>query len=795
MNEECDMPPETPPSYTHDAFISYSRKNEAFARELQRALENFKPPKDLNAPQRYLDVFRDKDDFTAGEYSQNLEKNLKQSAKLIVICSPEARASQYVDDEIRRFAKNRGADHIIPILFSGIPNNEAKPDQEQETAFPEALCEVMHMPLAANYLGFDVRKDKIKKGIFSDAWYTTLANIYEVSRSEIEQRDKKRRLRTRRIVFSSLVASVAVLSVLLVFALVSRNQAVVARNDADTQRNRALEQERVATTERDAAIVARQDATKARDLAEERRKEAELQRGIAVAKTEEAERERDIAEQRSKETLASMSDTLAMRNFSEASAFDLRQEIEFERSRKLKAEYDAIRSQADSAAHVRSKVLAEELTQYEDNIRTLRAHAKDLRSRARQELQRADKQWTSLGNGPVRTLVGDRSRPAPPAIFSIEVLNAAQGESLILHYGDLDNPRFILIDGGPRGTYQKYIAPRLTELKERFSGTAPLTLDMVIVSQSDAERLDGITELTTSMLQQSEKSSADVNISTVWFNHPLPLLPQFEKYLAPTPKWRLATNLLNLKIPVNVPFDYHVARPDQGAIRVRHDSGLTITVLNPTPKRLIDFHKYFAEQWKRRRGDLELPPLPEEIFSGAGRELIKPMASQKLLPLVKQKTDQSVVNRSSLVLMFEYHGKRFLYTSDANDFQIMEGLHEAGYLDNEGKVHVDLLHIPHYGSDLNVSEEFFKRVIAGQYIITGDGRFNNPETTTLNMLTTARQNEVYSLQFAHRVGREDLGIRLDQFWESSLVDRSYRRIFRPPDEQSLVVNLLDPVRY
>ncbi|HKY29882.1 MAG TPA: hypothetical protein VJM12_18215 [Pyrinomonadaceae bacterium] len=75
------------------------------------------------------------------------------------------------------------------------------------------------------------------------------------------------------------------------------------------------------------------------------------------------------------------------------------------------------------------------------------------------------------------------------------------GESLILHYGDIDNPRFILIDGGPPGTYKKYIAPRLTELKERFSGQAPLTLDIVIASQSDAERIEVITELTTSMLQ------------------------------------------------------------------------------------------------------------------------------------------------------------------------------------------------------------------------------------------------------------------------------------------------------
>ena len=781
------MPEATTPNYTHDAFISYSRKNEPFAHELQRALENFKPPKDLQAPQRYLEVFRDKEDFNAGDYFQNLENNLKVSAKLIVICSPAARASQYVNDEIQRFAQSRGAAHIVPILFAGIPNNEAKPGQEQEMAFPEALCKVMQMPLAVNYLNFKVGKDKVSKGIYADAWYTTLANVYEISRSEIEQREKRRRIRARRILFSTLTASVAVLSVLLVFALVSRNQAVNERKEADKQRQIAKEQAQIATTQRDAAVVAE-------NLAEERRKEAVKQRGIAEEKTEEAKRERDIAEQRSKEAMASMYDTSAMRNFSEASTYDLRQAIEFDRSSKIRAEHDAIKPGADSATELRSKVLAEELKQYEDNIRSLRAHASDLRNRAQMELARADKQWTSLNNRPVQTLVGDRSRPAPPAIFSIEVLNASEGESLILHYGDLDHPRFILIDGGPRGVYESSIAPRLTELKQRFSGPAPLSLDLVIASQSDVERLQGITDLTNAMLQQSEKSSPDINITTVWFNHPLPVLPQFAEYLAPLPKWRLATNLLQLKIPVNAPFDYHVARPERGAIRVRYNSGLTITVLNPTPKTLVNFQKDFARRWRRPEVDLVFLPLAEETFSGAGREFIKPR-KKEFIPLKENGTDRSVVNLASLVLMFEYHGKRFLYTSDANDYQVLEGLHEAGYLDSEGKVYVDVLHIPHYGSDRNVSEEFFRRVIAKQYIITGDGKFNNPETATLNMLTKARQNDVYSLQFAHRVGRENLGGKLDRFWESSLIDHSYRRIFRPPDEKSLLVNLLDPVRY
>jgi hypothetical protein len=100
------------PTYINYAFISYSRKDIEFARKLEKALEDYKPPKDLNVPQRNLVIFRDESDFTGVQYEESIEKHLKTSKKMIVICSPDARKSKYVDDEIRRFAEARGAENI-----------------------------------------------------------------------------------------------------------------------------------------------------------------------------------------------------------------------------------------------------------------------------------------------------------------------------------------------------------------------------------------------------------------------------------------------------------------------------------------------------------------------------------------------------------------------------------------------------------------------------------------------------------------------------------------------------------
>jgi formylglycine-generating enzyme required for sulfatase activity len=215
------------PAYSHDAFISYSRRNEDFAAVLESALEGYKPPKGMALPQRHLEIFRDKRDFTGTEYHESLVRHLGNSAKLIVICSPDAVLSDYVNDEIKRFAQMRSAQAIIPVLVSGIPNNEARNSDDPNQAFPPALCEVMKMPLAADFRQFQAGR-RITKGDFESAWYTTLANLYGVPRADLEERDKKRRARTQRIRLMIAATILAVFTAAGFFTWRSREQSRIA---------------------------------------------------------------------------------------------------------------------------------------------------------------------------------------------------------------------------------------------------------------------------------------------------------------------------------------------------------------------------------------------------------------------------------------------------------------------------------------------------------------------------------------------------------------------------------------
>lgn len=220
-------------TYQYDAFISYSRKDKAFAAKLEQALENYKPPKDLDVPQRPLNIFRDEEDMVGNDYDKSIDRLLQDSAKLIVICSPNSRPSKYVNDEIRRFAKMASHDNIISLIIAGVYNNEAhKPEQETEKAFPSALLEVMTMPVAKDYRGFRIDKDKIDKSPFENAWYELLAGLYNKSRKEIEERDKNKQAKKRRI-RNALVTSVTiVLAMLASFAWWQHTEAQRQRNTA-----------------------------------------------------------------------------------------------------------------------------------------------------------------------------------------------------------------------------------------------------------------------------------------------------------------------------------------------------------------------------------------------------------------------------------------------------------------------------------------------------------------------------------------------------------------------------------
>jgi hypothetical protein len=126
--------------------------------------------------------------------------------------------------------------------------------------------------------------------------------------------------------------------------------------------------------------------------------------------------------------------------------------------------------------------------------------------------------------------------------------------------------------------------------------------------------------------------------------------------------------------------------------------------------------------------------------------------------------DESVPNLSSIVVLAEQGGKKILLTGDARGDKILEGMELVGLLEKKsGKMHVNILKVPHHGSDNNMETSFFERVTADHYVFSGDGEHGNPERATLEMLIEARGEDGYKVHLTYPVDEIDKGRQED--WE------------------------------
>ena len=188
--------------YKNYAFISYQRKDERWAKWLQRKLENFRLPSVYhgdNIDRKYIrPIFRDKTDLTGGVLSEVLKIELRQSRFLIVICSPNSATSKWVDEEIADFMEHHSIDAVIPFIIKGDPHSE---DVLYE-CFPPSLRKLSRQ---AEILGID-----IKEAGRTQAFIRLVAYMLGVRFDELWQRHKRRSIR---IFITEAVSCLAIIGV------------------------------------------------------------------------------------------------------------------------------------------------------------------------------------------------------------------------------------------------------------------------------------------------------------------------------------------------------------------------------------------------------------------------------------------------------------------------------------------------------------------------------------------------------------------------------------------------------
>lgn len=385
-------------------------------------------------------------------------------------------------------------------------------------------------------------------------------------------------------------------------------------------------------------------------------------------------------------------------------------------------------------------------------------------------------------------------------LFTLEALKARHGDSLLLHYGDPERPRLIVIDGGPRGVYKNSLKPRLEALRESRTPDGTLPIQLLMVSHIDDDHIQGVLELTREMIERQDDEQPQLwKIRKLWHNsfddilgnhsddlfqaaetrvgaagfgeHVPPDLPVSREaalVLANVPQGReLRQNADKLAIQANQPFENLVLATDEP---VDFGGGLTLRVLGPAPAQV----KALQEDWDKQ---LEKKGLAE------------PAQAADYL-------DNSVYNLSSIVVLAEAGGRRMLLTGDARGDHVLEYLETAGLFDGDGKVHVDILKLPHHGSHHNVKDDFFERITADHYVASGDGGYDNPELETFRMVSRVRGNDAFTFHVTYPLTEFRAGYAhhnaLKKFLaEETAKGKRYKVRFRGEDEESVVIDLGD----
>jgi hypothetical protein len=134
--------------YRYRSFVSYSRADRASAKMLQtrleryilqRALRSMKPG--VRYDRRSLrPIFRDEDDLVPGhDLPTRIRLGLEQSDFLVVVCSPRATASEWVDKEIRDFVELGRQNNILAVVVDGEPDASARGLAPNLECLPAAL--------------------------------------------------------------------------------------------------------------------------------------------------------------------------------------------------------------------------------------------------------------------------------------------------------------------------------------------------------------------------------------------------------------------------------------------------------------------------------------------------------------------------------------------------------------------------------------------------------------------------------------------------------------------------------
>ena len=323
-------------------------------------------------------------------------------------------------------------------------------------------------------------------------------------------------------------------------------------------------------------------------------------------------------------------------------------------------------------------------------------------------------------------------------MLRLRVVQAEEGDCLILECGPPTNLTRVLIDGGPETVYEEHLRGQLHEIRD-----AGGKVDLVVLSHVDNDHTVGLLDLMAELEElRANNAQETIAIDAFWHNafhrtigRDTEIEPRLKSLWANAGAAqatmtsagiavqgisegdRVRQAAVVLGIPINPGFANNLVSVDgtSGPISL---GDLTLRIVGPTEENLEELRSEWLE-WLDRFED--------------------EVADED--PSVAAMADSSIPNLSSIMILAEAEGKKVLLTGDGRGDHLLQGLERAGLLNPEGTLHVDLLKVPHHGSDRNVTKEFFETVTADIYVVSANGKHDNPDLITLKWMVEAAKKQ------------------------------------------------------
>lgn len=364
-------------------------------------------------------------------------------------------------------------------------------------------------------------------------------------------------------------------------------------------------------------------------------------------------------------------------------------------------------------------------------------------------------------------------------IFTLEPLQAAEGDCLLLHWGSADDPKLAVIDGGPGRIYENSLRPRLEQLAQR-RGMTPLPIDLAMVSHMDSDHIVGVRKLFAEIVSEMDAhvppAQRFAKVNRLWLNafndilgdavdaYYKRLTASYEASIAGEPNPALVDELATAfgtrhgLARVDAEFEAEAVgallagyadgrdlRDHHAFLRKRNAiSAMNSPFHSPSGKATLLTSEKTAERTPVDGLDVQIVAPAQAQIDALQKEFDAYIKKNGLAveAVLAAYADVSAKNLSSIVCIVSVDvgtaTRTILLTGDARGDHILEGLDQAGLTDKDGHVALDVLKVPHHGSDRNVEPEFFARVWANHYVFSGNGKHGNPDRATMEWLLDAR---------------------------------------------------------